>query len=268
MKERRVTFPCGEISLEGAWHFPEGNGPFPAVIVCHPHPLYGGDMDNNIVRAICEALPKYSIPALRFNFRGVGESGGSFGGGIGEQDDVTAAMDFALSAPGIDANRLGLAGYSFGAGIIVPVALQDKRVRQIALVSPALDTAGWAQLRQYRQGKLIMVGNIDTFVPLAQVEEQFAAMPRAETMARRARCRPFLVGLRGRGRLAGEPVLQRRIRGDRDPLASADRASSGVVKGPFAPVAHSPVGCGLGRFSRKATALSLKSLVRKQNCWP
>ena len=143
MTSTRARFPCGDITLEGEWHFPQGNGPFPAVVVCHPHPLFGGDMLNNVVVAICQALSRQSIAAFRFNFRGVGNSGGAFGRGIAEQEDVKAALAFVLSNPDIDAGRIGLVGYSFGASVALPVALQDERLGLLALVSPALSDSGW-----------------------------------------------------------------------------------------------------------------------------
>ncbi len=73
MKQTPITFPCGDILLEGVWHFPETDKLTPAVIVCHPHPLYGGSMLNSVVFAICEVLARKSIAALRFNFRGVAQ---------------------------------------------------------------------------------------------------------------------------------------------------------------------------------------------------
>lgn len=76
-------------------------------------------MSNNVVFAICQALARQSIAALRFNFRGVGNSGGTFGEGIAEQEDVRAALDHVTSTPDIDHGRLGLVGYSFGAGVTV-----------------------------------------------------------------------------------------------------------------------------------------------------
>ena len=84
MNSARVSFPCGDIVLEGEWHLPRGKPPFPVIVVCHPHPLHGGDMHNNVVITICRELPRNSIAAFRFNFRGVGNSGGSFGEGIAE----------------------------------------------------------------------------------------------------------------------------------------------------------------------------------------
>ncbi|MDD5039055.1 MAG: alpha/beta hydrolase, partial [Dehalococcoidales bacterium] len=170
-------FPCGEITLEGEWHLPQGEGPFPCVIVCHPHPLYGGNMSNNVVVAICQALPQKSIAAFRFNFRGVGNSGGSFGRGIREQEDVKAALDFTMSSPEIDTKRIGLAGYSFGASVALPVALQDERISLLALVSPALSDAGWEQLKGYSKSKFLMVGDIDFIISLERFKQCIGDVP-------------------------------------------------------------------------------------------
>ncbi len=115
MPESRVTIPSGDITLEGALHVPEGEGPFPAVVVCHPHPQYGGDMHSNVVMAVVAGAVGRGIAALRFNFRGVGRSGGAHDGGNREQDDVRAALAHAAALPGIDPARVALAGYSFGA---------------------------------------------------------------------------------------------------------------------------------------------------------
>ena len=177
MKRVHITFPVADISLEGVWHFPEGTGPFPAVIVCHPHPLYGGNMSNNVVFAICQALAQQSIAALRFNFRGVGKSGGVFGGGIAEQEDVKAALAFVSSTPTIDQKRIGLAGYSFGASVALPVAVQDIRVNLLALVSPALLDSGWEQLKGYTRPIFIIIGENDSVIPERQLRQLVKDIP-------------------------------------------------------------------------------------------
>jgi len=128
-------------------------------------------MLNNIVVAICQALSRHSVAAFRFNFRGVGNSGGAFGGGIAEQEDVKAALAFILSTPDIDAKRIGLVGYSFGASVALPVALQDERVGLLALVSPALSGSGWEQLKGYNKAKFLIVGDADFVVPLEQFRQ-------------------------------------------------------------------------------------------------
>ena len=90
MNEKHVTFRSGELTLEGLIAKPGGGAP--AAVVCHPHPLYGGSMYNNVVEAILEALWQRGFATLRFNFRGVGASEGEHSGGVGEGDDAKAAM--------------------------------------------------------------------------------------------------------------------------------------------------------------------------------
>ena len=90
MSESRITFPCGDLTLEGRLTLPDGGAPR-AAVVCHPHPMYGGSMDNNVVEAVLEALWHRQFATLRFNFRGVGRSQGRYDGGIGEISDAAAA---------------------------------------------------------------------------------------------------------------------------------------------------------------------------------
>jgi alpha/beta superfamily hydrolase len=177
LKRVHISFPCGDISLEGVWHFPEGSGPFPAVIVCHPHPLYGGSMSSNVVFAICQALAQQSIAALRFNFRGVGKSGGEFGGGFAEQEDVRTALAFALATPNIDHKRIGLAGYSFGASVALPVAVEDEHIKLLALVSPALLESDGEQLKGYTKPKFIIIGENDSVIPERQLQQLVEDIP-------------------------------------------------------------------------------------------
>jgi alpha/beta superfamily hydrolase len=165
LRREHTTIPCGDISLEAVWHFPDSKGPWPAVVVCHPHPLYGGTMSSNVVFGICQALAEKSIAALRFNFRGVGKSRGEFGEGIAEQEDVKAALDFATATDGIDKERIGLVGFSFGGGVALPVALRDERVKLLALVSPALAEGGWEELVRYNKPKFVIVGENDFVIP-------------------------------------------------------------------------------------------------------
>ena len=159
-----VRFSASGVILEGVFERPKGETPFPAVVVCHPHPLYGGDMYNNVVSVICQFLAQESIAALRFNFRGVGRSEGDHEEGIGEQDDVRAALDFLESRGDVDRGRIGVAGYSFGTRVVMPVALDDSRVRAVALVSPFLDDAAWQRVKNYSIPKLFICGSEDSFI--------------------------------------------------------------------------------------------------------
>ena len=181
MKRLHISFPSGGLTLEGVWHLPEASGPLPAVIVCHPHPLYGGSMSANVVFYLCQALAGAGMAALRFNFRGVGKSQGEFGGGQAEQDDVRAALDFVLSTPNIDKDRIGLAGYSFGGGVALPVAIQDERVKMLALISPALPDGG-EQLKEYIKPKFIIVGQNDDVIAQQELRVLFQEIPQPRQM--------------------------------------------------------------------------------------
>lgn len=177
MSELLLRFPCGKLRLEGRWHVPDKQGQFPAVIVCHPHPLYGGNMFNNIVTAICDALVLCSMAALRFNFRGVGASEGEFGGGVGEIDDVRAALDTVAVEPAVDKTMVGLVGYSFGANVAMGEAAHDDRVKALALVSPPLlDVA----FRKFSKPKFLIAGENDDYLQSASLEAFVKGLPEGQ----------------------------------------------------------------------------------------
>lgn len=169
MKPLHVIFPCGGIKLEGLYYGVETSATVPGVVVCHPHPLYGGSMHNNVTYAVADALVKSGIAALLFNFRGVGRSGGRHGGGDAEQQDILAALDWLKGHPGVDKERLGLAGYSFGAGVALPVACQDELVKAMALISPYFESPPAALLKDCLKPKLIMGGSSDDMVTPSDV---------------------------------------------------------------------------------------------------
>jgi len=135
-QSRAINFPSGELSLEGLLHLPEQT-PAPGIVVCHPHPMYGGDMRNNVVDAVRQTAVENGIAALRFNFRGAGDSEGSYDNGIGERDDVRAALTCLRGLPEVDSGRVALAGYSFGAA----VALHATDERLNAFIAVSLPTA-------------------------------------------------------------------------------------------------------------------------------
>lgn len=165
-----LSFECDNVQLNGILHTPEGQGPFPGVAVCHPHPLYGGDMNNNVVMAICQGLLAKGIAAFRFDFRGSGNSAGKHDSGIGEQRDVIAALETLTSHPHIDVDHTGLAGYSFGASMALLVAPTNPTVQGLAAVAPPLTNLGSPGILAFPQPKLILAGDRDSFANIDQVK--------------------------------------------------------------------------------------------------
>jgi len=177
MKKTRVSFPSDGLVLEGILAIPEGAGPLPAVIVCHPHPLYGGSMDNNVVCNLSETLTQASLASFKFNFRGVGGSRGEFGQGIGEREDVEAAISFISTVKEVDSKRIGLAGYSAGAGFALPVGFNDARIRALAAVSPPLPMFDFDFLKSCPKPKLLISGSRDNLIPTDQFLEFCQNLP-------------------------------------------------------------------------------------------
>ncbi len=157
------------------------DGPVAVAVVCHPHPLYGGSMHNNVVARLLADLPARGVPTLRFNFRGAGASEGSHGGGETERLDVVAAIDAVTERyPG---TPVLVAGYSFGAD--VSLAVDDARLGGWLAVSPPLrivDPAAMAAASDPRP-KVLVTGTDDDFRPADQAEATVAAWPTTEVRA-------------------------------------------------------------------------------------
>lgn len=131
--EARTLTTADGVELE-AELAPAPGTPRAAMVLCHPHPQYGGTMRSIVISALFAALPDAGVSCLRFNFRGVERSAGTFADGIGERDDVIAAVG-ALDAvidPGIP---LVLTGWSFGADVALSVAL-PRIAAWLAIASP------------------------------------------------------------------------------------------------------------------------------------
>jgi uncharacterized protein len=162
MSESRITFPCGDLKLEGLLTLPEGEAPG-AAVVCHPHPMYGGSMYNNVVEAVLDALWRRQFATLRFNFRGVGDSEGEYDGGEGELDDVREAVAFLAGKAGV--KSVVLAGYSFGASVSLGAGLTDPAVDRLVLVAlPVAVMTGPSNSTS--KPVLLVSGDRDTYSPL------------------------------------------------------------------------------------------------------
>ncbi len=170
----RVTFQSNELVLEGI--VTHGEVPCPGVVVCHPHPLYGGDMDNLVVTTVCSELEKRGIASLRFNFRGVGRSQGDYDEGIGETDDLRAAVSFLAGSDGITPECIGVAGYSFGATVAMDAAATDERVKAQAAISIPLIGEEPSPPTDLSGPSLLIAGNRDQFAPVERLEKLAGGM--------------------------------------------------------------------------------------------
>ncbi len=162
-----------DLALEGIWQV---GGPRGAVIA-PPHPLYGGSLDNPVVNEIAYGLFKGGVASLRFNWRGVGASQGQrTGDSAAAERDYRAAL--AQVAETVDGALIG-AGYSFGAGTAVRVALADTRLRALVLVAPPVQMIGELPLERFDGPLCAIVGSEDAFAPLEALSARFERLPNA-----------------------------------------------------------------------------------------
>ncbi|MDI6852539.1 MAG: alpha/beta fold hydrolase [Deltaproteobacteria bacterium] len=158
--EQEIVIPGKEVFLEG--RFLAGAEPG-GVVITHPHPLYGGSMDNNIVWTVHQAFQARGWSTLRFNFRGVGRSTGSYGQGLAEVDDIGAALAFLKEHA---AGPHLIAGYSFGAAVAARALLGGLEAAGAVLISPPIAFMDIAFLAQVPRLKLIIAGDRDDLCPL------------------------------------------------------------------------------------------------------
>jgi uncharacterized protein len=138
-------------------------------IIAHPHPLFGGTMDNKVVQTLARACTQAGWTALRFNFRGVGESAGSHDEGRGEVDDLRAILEQSCTA----GTPLCLAGFSFGsfvASTVIAYAAQRNVLEKIVLVGAATSRFAVATIDPaLHERTLVLHGELDDTVPLSSV---------------------------------------------------------------------------------------------------
>ncbi|HLW79689.1 MAG TPA: alpha/beta family hydrolase [Terriglobia bacterium] len=168
-----LTGPAGQ--LEALLERDPSRSPRRAALVCHPHPQFGGTMHNKVVFRAAKAMVEAGAAVLRFNFRGVGTSEGEYDGGVGERDDVRAALDALTSR--FPAARLCLAGFSFGASVGLAAGAGDRRVEVLVGLGLPVASTDFGFLRQAAKPKLIVQGTEDEYGPRAAVEALFRSLP-------------------------------------------------------------------------------------------
>jgi alpha/beta superfamily hydrolase len=170
---RTIAGPAGrlEVLLTDA----STGAPHTAVVFGHPHPLHGGTMHTKVVFRATKALASEGCAVLRFNFRGVGRSEGTFGDGIGEVEDFHAALTFMHTQyPGAS---LWAAGMSFGAWVALTAGAADNRVETLLGLAPPADRYDFAALKGTTKPKFIIHAEQDEVCPLSAVQHLVAELP-------------------------------------------------------------------------------------------
>lgn len=156
--ETPVRFTGTGIELEGLLSATDsGLG----AVICHPHPIFGGTMRNPVVAAITAAYRAHGVTTLRFNFRGVGASGGAYGAGDGEREDVRAAVAHLRSR---GCGRVALAGYSFGAWINALGGCPADGAWHMLMVSPPIHFLDFSPVGSLPCLKMVVAGDDDDFI--------------------------------------------------------------------------------------------------------
>lgn len=168
---REMTGPAG--LLEARLDLPDGAPR--AVAVCgHPHPLHGGTMHTKALYQTAKALTRVGVAAVRFNFRGVGASAGTFDAGPGEQDDFRAALTFAGQR--FRGLPLWAAGMSFGSWIALSVGADDPRVSLLLGVAPPVDRYDFSALAACTKPKFFVHGEEDELIAARDIRTFYAPL--------------------------------------------------------------------------------------------
>ncbi|MBN9526172.1 MAG: alpha/beta hydrolase [Alphaproteobacteria bacterium] len=155
--------------LEGRYH-PGTEANAPIALVLHPHPLYGGTMNNKVVYNIFHAFAKRGFAVMRFNFRGVGRSQGTFDNGQGELSDAASALDW-LQGQNPNAGQCWIAGFSFGAWIAMQLLMRRPEIAGFISVAPPAGMFDFSFLAPCPSSGLIIQGTADTVVAEAEVQK-------------------------------------------------------------------------------------------------
>lgn len=166
MAEVSFKGECGRI--EGRFHR-SSNQFAPSALVLHPHPLYGGSMNNTVVYNMYKILANFNFNVLRINFRGVGKSVGKFANGIGEVVDAAVALDWLESETPKSEQKIVL-GFSFGAWIAMQIVMRRPEIIQFIIAAPPIDKYDFSFLAPCPVPGLVIQGDIDSVVSEASVK--------------------------------------------------------------------------------------------------
>ncbi|MBJ57797.1 MAG: alpha/beta hydrolase [Rickettsiales bacterium] len=159
-----VIIPGPEGRMEGRYNKGKGRNP-PLVILLHPHPMHGGNMNNKVIYNCFKTFSSMGFSVLRFNYRGVGNSEGSYSGdeGIGELTDAACALDWLLLS-NTESTRVWVTGFSFGAFISLNLLMRRPEIEGFIAISPPADKYDFSFLAPCPVSGLIIQGDKDDIV--------------------------------------------------------------------------------------------------------
>ncbi len=167
MPEININGPAGRIEAR-YHHNPAADAPL--ALILHPHPQFGGTMNNLIVYHLYYAFVERGFSVLRFNFRGVGRSQGVFDNGVGELSDAAAALDW-MQIYNPDAKSCWIAGVSFGAWIAMQLLMRRPEIKGFISVAPPANLYDFSFLAPCPSSGLIVNGERDRVVPAESVTD-------------------------------------------------------------------------------------------------
>jgi alpha/beta superfamily hydrolase len=154
--------------------------PAAAAVICHPLTTGGGTLHNKVVFRAARGLEAANVATLRFNFRGAGQSGGQFDAGFGEQDDVTAAIEWTKwKHPG---KKLFVGGFSFGSWVASRVACERPDIHAIFLIGTPVDKYDFSYLRDCEKPILFIHGTQDEHGDVTKLEKLIPHVRNAESV--------------------------------------------------------------------------------------
>ena len=169
---REIAGPAGP--LEALLDEPAGE-PRAVAVFGHPHPLHGGTMHTKALYQAAKAMPRIGVAALRFNFRGVGRSAGTFDSGPGEQEDFKAAIAFVSER--FRDLPVWAAGMSFGSWVAMTVGAQDSRVSLLLGIAPPVDRYDFDALRTCTLPKFLIHGEEDELISIKEIRRFYSHIP-------------------------------------------------------------------------------------------
>jgi len=163
MTEEKIRFLSNDLLIEGLVCIQEGEK---GVVITHPHPLYGGTMYNQVVKTLVEVYQNKAFSTLRFNFRGVEGSEGSYDEGKGEQEDVRSALKYVYERGKRDVD---LTGYSFGAWVNAKINDSHSLCNRIVMISPPVAFLDFTFLSYNPKIRFVVVGGKDNIAPADKI---------------------------------------------------------------------------------------------------